>query len=120
VPPPRRSAAVLLLLLAVGGCSNDVETSRTIDGRTVFVMNAPTCDDTDACAAAWTIDGRLYVATCREDLGAPAERRYAVAGRGTPSGTEAWTVVGHDPKELLLIPQESPCADGRNLYAVAE
>ena len=115
--------ALLAVLGVSTGCGDDPpRTSTEVDGRRVFVINdlGSGCDDGNACAAVWTIDGREYDLSCRPDLPGEKVALYAVAGRGVPEEYEAWTVEGADRAEALLVPQGEPCSpEGSPRYLVA-
>ena len=115
-----RVALAAFVLVAPAACGDDENAAReaskrrTEDGLASMVQ--PECDDTNACAAGFFIDGNFYRLSCaavRPDL--VADRPFARGAYGATSTVEIRPVRGVDPDVLAAISIPGGACDEREV-----
>ncbi len=94
-----------LILCVVSACGSDAElgTATTmVDGKPLFEIEVPDCDDEGACEETFFIDGIEYAHSCQPIPESDLGDRLAIGGEGL-SVLEARRIKGEDPSARVAL-----------------
>lgn len=122
MPATLRIVTAAVVLLVVVGCGGDDPSGTDTverDGRTVFVMEVPDCDDEHGCAMTIAIDGRLFAPGPCHDPVPEADLGDAVAV-GDPALTlgyvEARAIGGTATDRAVALLGDGVCGPGSQTW----
>lgn len=101
-------------MLVLTGCSDDPPGSRRteVDGRQVFELERPPCDDDGACQESFAIDGSLFgLPDCVDPVAGPALGDLIAVGN-EEIALEARSVSGRETDEVVAVRgRDARCPD---------